>query len=190
MAEEANVLSWLRRHKANIRDIWSPISTIVANILVAAALMVAVLTYCQQQRQTEVEASLSYVERFSDGAILAARNALFDSWKGYDFTTLSSGLSSEAAEALVTRVMAVEQAGGNDLLTPITEIATFIDGAQICIEQSICNSDVINRQMGDYARTFYCLYRSVIDGQRRRGQMSGYGTGLERIAALAGGCNA
>lgn len=184
------MLGWLQKHQVAIREVWLPASSVAANLLVAAALMVAVLSYCQQQRQTAVEASLSYVERFSDGAILTARNALFDSWKSYDFSMVSNGLSREEAEALVSRVVAAEKKVGNDLLTPISEIVTFIDGAQICIDQSICDRDVLHRQMGEYARTFYCLYRSVVEAQRRRAHMMGFGTGVEQFANNAGGCTA
>jgi hypothetical protein len=180
---------WAKRRQGTIEGFWAPLSSIAANIVVVATLILALATYYQAQGQGQAEASLGYINRFNEGSILEARNLIYRSWLPYDFSGTNAALDQEVIDALLERVVPdVSTPEGLDHRLAIAGIVAFFDSAQTCVEQKACDGDVLRSQLGEYGRDFYCLYQSLIDRERQRGRLISFGGGLEQFTDAMGGC--
>jgi hypothetical protein len=180
---------WAKEHREVIEGVWAPLSTIAANCVIVATLLLALATYFQAQKTSQVEASLGYVDTFNGGEVLAARNIIYRSWIPYDFSGTSEGVSREVVDEILARVVPdISSTEGIEHRTSVATIVTFFDSAQACIGQEVCATEVFLRQAGEYARDFHCLYEPIIRNERERGRLVAYGVGLEAIAEKMGGC--
>ena len=182
------MLAFLERHKGNIANLWAPLTTIVANSLVVVAILIAYMTYHQEQAATEIDASLRYVERFNSGEILAARNAVFQSWAKYQLHPTGT-FTREALDALIDRMIEEDEGSGSfGLRTSLVNLVAFFDGAQACLDAGGCDEMFLMAQIGDYARDFHCIYAGFILEQSSSSHLSGFGEGLAEIAAQRRAC--
>jgi hypothetical protein len=183
------MLSWLRKHQDIITGLWVPLSSLAANLLVVAALVIAFLTFQQQQRDAAVAASMNYVDQFNSGAILDARNVVFRSWLPYNFDVTGAALPKSALDALVSRVLLAdeEQDKTYRLRTSLVNIVAFYDSVAACIRSMVCNSVLLREHLGGYGHDFLCLYQSFIEDQVIHSQLAGFGSGLLSFTG-ANGC--
>lgn len=179
--------SWLRKHRKDLSEIWAPITSIVSSVLVVATVVLAAATYWQQQGLAAAQASLAYVERFSSGEVLEARNLIYSTWLPYDFSALET-IEPSVADALVDGILtSSDQRGqGIPLRVAVAEIVAFFDGVNGCGEIGVCDRTVLQAQMGEYARDFYCLYKGALQKEAKLRRLPSFGRGLEAFANAAG----
>ncbi|SEP63534.1 hypothetical protein SAMN05428969_0239 [Devosia sp. YR412] len=183
------VYAWLKKHQKEIDGIWSPLSTIFANTIIVLTVVLALATYYQAQGLGQVEASLGYIDTFNGGEVLEARNLVYKSWLPYDFSGNDAGISREVIDALLDRVVPnIGTLEGLEHRLAVAVIVAFFDSAEVCIAQSACSASVLEAQVGEYGRDFYCLYQPIIDREKDRGKLVAFGAGLRSVALRMGGC--
>ncbi len=187
------MLNWVQRHQSSIADFWAPLTSILANVLVVVALIIAFLTYHQQQRDAAVAASMSYVNQFNSGEILQARNTVFRSWLPYDFNRTDGILPKAALDALVLRVLSADEEADPTyrLRTALVNIVAFYDSVAACARSQVCDNELLAQHLEGYGLDFLCLHQSFIEDQISQSHLTGFGAGLMAFAGgkgcLAGG---
>lgn len=180
---------WLNKHRRAIERLWGPLSTIMANIVIILTLILALASYYQSQKLSQVGASLSYVDRFNEGEILASRNLIYRRWLPYDFSQSEAARSNEVINELLVRMIPANATEENvEHRLAVAVIVAYFDSAQACISQGTCGGGIIEAQIGVYARDFYCLYRPIIERDQARANMPAFGSGLRALALRLGGC--
>ena len=107
-------------------------------------------------------------------------------WLAYDLKQLNgSGVSSQMVDAFVEQL--AEKNASDDVLKDfqvnVLILTEFLDTAYICIEADLCDAEVMKQSFLDFARSFHCLYRPIIEGARSRSNLQSFGSGLEKLAS-------
>lgn len=166
------------------------LTTIMANVIVIAGLPIAYLTYVEANRAQRVQRALEYVTNFNNGDMLAARNLIYRSWRNVVLPGDDVALPRAVVDGLVERVIAASYGddAGTDMGTALVNVVTYLDGAYLCANSEVCDEETLRVQIGPYAKTFYCLYQGFIHTRRASLRLPNFGTGVEELGKLEGGC--
>lgn len=179
---------WLWKHRRWLAEVWAPATSILANLIVVATVILAVATYQQQQATTAQQASLGYVERFNSGEVLDARNVIYESWLPYDLSGVEA-VSPDVVKELLHRMLSgADQEAGTRMRIAMATIVTFFDGVQACLAEAVCGAGVLTSQLGEYAVDFHCLYGGVIKEEATTRRLVTFGEGLEAFASRVRSC--
>jgi hypothetical protein len=179
-----------QRAGALLRDSFQAWSTIVANTAVAVTLGVALVTYLNEIKTQGRAAALSYVENFNDEPLLDARNSLYALWSSIELPSVSMGsIKPKLLYELFARQLDAEtQADALAIRTSVINIADYLDGANTCLDEGVCDERIIREQLGAYARNFYCLYEELIEAEAQRLNNLQFGSGVRALATAMEGC--
>jgi hypothetical protein len=179
-----------RRDRAPLRDSFQAWSTIVANTAVAVTLGVALVTYLNEIKTQGRAAALSYVENFNDEPLLGARNRLYALWSNIELPSVSmESIKPKLLYELFARQLDAEPpADALAIRTSVINIADYLDGANTCLEEGVCDERIIREQLGGYARNFYCLYEELIEAEAQRLNNLQFGSGARALATTMAGC--
>lgn len=164
-------------------------SQIVSNLGVIVALAIAVLSYWQQSGAEARGAALERVGKFSDGALLEARQVLLNAWEGYDLSRIPEAERTPSVlQGVFERLPAMSPQGRFVTQKAIGNIADYFDGVHACRVASVCDPAIIDTQLGGYAHSFYCIYENEILRQRAKLGNPSLGEGLRQLSAQVGPC--
>ncbi|MEX0405868.1 hypothetical protein ABGN05_09370 [Aquibium sp. LZ166] len=165
-------------------------TTIISNITLIAALVIAYWTYVQSAENSQKDKSLEYVADFNRDDMLEARNVVYRVWKDFDFKKKAPGGSREVIYAIVERVTADHDQHGPEksIKTAIINISTFFDSASVCARTEVCDGGILQTQLGPYARSFYCLYAEWIAAEQAQYNLPALGSGMIELAENEGSC--
>jgi len=157
---------------------------------VLVALVFGSYQYIQRVNQEKKRQSLVFVQSFQNEFMANSRRIILEPWLEYDLERLENTLVDKSTidEIVVKLVDTYAESPDADLRPHIIFITEYFDGVDSCIESSICDSGVIERQLGDFARDFYCLYLPALQRIKERSRLRSLGDGLREIAVRQGIC--
>lgn len=164
---------------------------ILSYLAVIIGVGIAWYEYRSQIDRTARQQSLDFVLRMHDDRIATARVAVLKPWLKYNLDALAtSSASAEVVDALVLKMVDENTTDdpATDAKSSIVILTEYLDSAQACIESKVCEAKVLDQLLGDFGRSFFCLYRPVIETMRKTARLDNFGRGSEAFAARQGSC--
>lgn len=163
----------------------------VSLLAIIAAVGIAWYEYRGQVERSAKERSLDFVLRFQEAKLSEARRIILRPWLNYDIDKLSkSGVGSKMVDELVLKIVDQnsDKNPSKDMRMNILALVEFLDSVQACVSAKVCESDVADQLLGEFAHSFYCLYRPIIEQTQSVARLQNFGTGLQQLAGKRGGC--
>ncbi|EDQ34261.2 hypothetical protein HPDFL43_14727 [Hoeflea phototrophica DFL-43] len=170
-------------HFASIRR-WV---SLAAEIAVIGGVVFAGLAYSGEWQRSQHEASLTYIEEFNSGDVLAARNELYRFIRQKE-NMLLVDIPNKARSAFIDRSMQGSEVTAHELA--VVTLVNFFDSVDLCAKSKVCNRELLEQHLSDYASRFRCLYADFID-RRIAGDFGAsgpFGSGLIALAEKSGDC--
>lgn len=186
--DKNDIVTIARTKQVRVREAWVGWTQVLANILVPIALFVAVLNFYEQSKQGRRDAAARQIELFYSSDIARAQITLFAIWSDADLTVLRTPQKREFIDAFVERTIAASVTSRNEIVKSVAALASYFDRVEACIESQSCDEKELLRQLGGYARDFFCIYSVEIHRIREKSLVGDLGVGLESFAQRAGGC--
>lgn len=162
---------------------------LVANVTVVLGILIALLGLWNERSAGRISASLDYVDRFNEGAVLEARNTTYRAFLALGLDQLpADGLTAEAQSALIEALMATQERPG-ELELALVNITDFYDSLNACARTAVCDESILEAQVGPYGTRFFCFFRPYVLRVREESRVPRFGEGLEHFAAASGGCD-
>lgn len=167
--------------QSTLEKIGSAIS-IAANATVIVSLIIALVTYFDQQKQEQRNVARELVSDFNSGPVLTAQLAL-----GRELARLpTEGLRNRTLDrdTMATLLEQVERTSDDPIgfQQNAVLIVSYFDDAQSCVDSQICSEDEIKLRLGEASIRYACLLLPYIAAVRENRLYSGLGDGLARLA--------
>jgi hypothetical protein len=132
---------------------------------------------------------MDHVSRFNNGDILAARQALQDAWELYDLAKISpERRTPDVLYSIFQRIPLKAPEDRAKVQRAVATIADFFDGVYACRQSQVCDEDVLDKHLGNYSHSFYCIYRPAIESERQKIGNDLLGHGLRELSGVQGDC--
>ncbi|MEA3278725.1 MAG: hypothetical protein U9Q81_26185 [Pseudomonadota bacterium] len=146
--------------------------------------------YEGRQRQNKLN-TLEYVNRFHDPHLIRQRFALLRPWLDRDLNKLlAAGASRRTLQDLVLADVTASAEKGReaDMRAALFDVVDFYDSLSVCLQVSLCSSDLAESYFGDYATRFFCLYEGYIKKVRTEQSIPSFGLRLEEFSNSIKAC--
>lgn len=134
----------------------------------------AYFEYLHKEDQRRIEGSLSYVKRFSEGAMLESTKRIGSAW--YANREPLQRLQNSSSDAtyrrrhhqLVMSVVELHQIADKDGLSTrgvvgdVDMVVSFFSELLICVKSDLCDAASAHAYFDSYAQRFYCLHEPYL----------------------------
>lgn len=154
---------------------------LVANVTVAAALVVGVMSYHAENRRTKISNTLQFIGHFDAGELSLDRRRILEQLVLLDFSALrEADLTVQVRQAFNEQFVATSP-NPVDMLVAISNITSYFDRAYICVDQNICDKELLLSHLGPYALNFFCIFAPTITVRKVQGLSLKHGLGLQKL---------
>lgn len=164
--------------------------TILAHIAVLLGIPFFFYQQWEAERSDAVKATLTYVQRFEESDMVAARLALFDQWKRFPMGLMKAkGADLSSAQDFAMKDMAVHEGQGDKRVSEaLFRFESFFTELARCEETGVCARNVADQHFREFARRLSCLYGLYFADAEGRLGVEGFGSGIREVAADATAC--
>lgn len=157
--------------------------TILANITVIGALIIAWLTFQSQQEQSQRDASYRIISGFNSSDLLAAQRRFSTEFQRLPLSSLEGRAIPRATMATLIGQLVETSVNQAELIQDIITIVGYLDDAAVCVETDTCDPDVLSAHIGETAGRYACTLMPYIEDIRSALLLDGLG---EPLAAFIG----
>jgi hypothetical protein len=131
----------------------------------------------------------SPTDSISQGTALAARNELYRFLRKKENLFLSE-IPNKARSAFIAKTLEAAEMTDHELA--VVTLVIFFDSVYLCAESNVCNRELLEQHLSDYAARLRCLYSDFIDRRSEDGYgaTGPFGSGLAALANRSGNCPA
>lgn len=158
-----------------------------ANLGVLVGIAFAFYEIPRQSNAERMAASLQQLAVFQESHIVDARLRLQEYWLRQPVGLVSGMVGNR----LVFNRLATDQifpTDGNTNAGDLLRVLDQLDLMGACIKSSVCEGEIISRQVGRYAASLMCLYVRPIDELRDKYEMKSLGTQMMAIIGEGDPC--
>ena len=162
--------------------------SIVANVTVIGALVVALLSYFAQIEQTRRTASFDVISRLNSGEMLVVQRSLGRAVAQLQLKDLAGQVLPR--DMMATLIAQLEETSADPLgfRQDVVTLVNYFDDAQICVETRTCDAEVMRGSLAETARRYACLLTPYVLDIRQEQLLDGLGDGLGRMVDYETSC--
>lgn len=124
---------------------------------------------------TKRERSLELVERFSQADLLIARDTVQSPWREISVRELiAEGIDRSTFNDLVSELVYED----DSLQRSVFQIIDFFESAKLCVDERLCNQEILKTFFEGYATEFNCTYGGYIDSLQETLGVNSLASGL------------
>jgi hypothetical protein len=136
--------------------------------------------FIDQKRTTAQERSLEMAAKLYDDRISSARSEILTYWSKYPMSELSgaSGSSDVVDKIAMFHVFSPD---GPQAMEQVVSVIEVLDMASACANSAVCDRNLIEDQIRDYAQSILRLYSRPISELRKNHAMPQIGVATEQF---------